>query len=126
MASRELIILSLFALAPSLFADTAADYVNRGAQKYIFGQDNNAAAEIDTGLAKFPNDPELREMAGLVKKKKPPPQKQEQQQQNQQQQQKDQQQKDQQQQQQQQQQQNQNQQDQKDQKQAQNQQSQDK
>src|SRR6266566_2110569 len=112
MASRELIILSLFALAPSLFADTAADYVNRGAQKYIFGQDNNAAAEIDTGLAKFPNDPELREMAGLVKKKKPPPQKQEQQQQqqnqqnqqnkDQQQQQKDQQQKDQQQQQQQQ------------------------
>src|SRR5207248_10286219 len=122
MASRELIILSLFALAPSLFADTAADYVNRGAQKYIFGQDNNAAAEIDTGLAKFPNDPELREMAGLVKKKKPPPQKQEQQQQNQQQQQKDQQQKDQQQQQQQ----NQNQQDQKDQQQAQKQQSQDK
>src|SRR2546423_6804668 len=116
MASRELIILSLFALAPSLFADTAADYVNRGAQKYIFGQDNNAAAEIDTGLAKFPNDPELREMAGLVKKKKPPPQKQEQQQQNQQnqQQQKDQQQKDQKDQQQQQQQQNQNQQDQKD------------
>src|SRR5205823_1932685 len=104
MASRELIILSLFALAPSLFADTAADYVNRGAQKYIFGQDNNAAAEIDTGLAKFPDDPELREMAGLVKKKKPPPQKQEQQQQqqkqqnqqnqDQQQQQKDQQQKD--------------------------------
>src|SRR2546423_15700943 len=80
MASRELIILSLLALAPSLFADTAADYVNRAAQKYIFGQDNNAAAEIDTGLAKFPNDPELREMAGLVKKKKPPPQKQDQQQ----------------------------------------------
>src|SRR2546430_15897922 len=79
MASRELIILSLLALAPSLFADTAADYVNRAAQKYIFGQDNNAAAEIDTGLAKFPDDPELREMAGLVKKKKTPPQKKKQQ-----------------------------------------------
>src|SRR5438874_5855089 len=126
MASRELIILSLFALAPSLFADTAADYVNRGAQKYIFGQDNNAAAEIDTGLAKFPNDPELREMAGLIKKKKPPPQKQDQQQnqqQNQQQQQQNQQNQDQQQQQKDQQQkdQQQQQQDQKDQQQAQNQ-----
>src|SRR5438093_8810430 len=124
MASRELIILSLLALAPSLFADTAADYVNRAAQKYIFGQDNNAAAEIDTGLAKFPNDPELREMAGLIKKKKPPPQKQDQQQnqqQNQQQQQQNQQNQDQQQQQKDQQQkdQQQQQQDQKDQQQAQ-------
>src|SRR6266498_2445668 len=83
MASKKLIILSLFAVAPSLFAETAADYVHRGAQKYIFGQEEAAEAEVATGLAKFPNDPELQELAGLVHKKKPPPQNQQQQQQQQ-------------------------------------------
>src|SRR6266540_2502999 len=84
MASKKLIILSLFAVVSSLFAETAADYVHRGAQKYIFGQEEAAEAEVATGLAKFPNDPELQELAGLVHKKKPPPQNQQQQQQQQQ------------------------------------------
>src|SRR6266540_287165 len=86
MASKKLIILSLFAVVSSLFAETAADYVHRGAQKYIFGQEEAAEAEVATGLAKFPNDPELQQLAGLVHKKKPPPQNQQQQQQQQQQQ----------------------------------------
>src|SRR6266481_8382977 len=90
MALRELTLLSFFLVASSLFAETAADYVNRGAQKYIFGQDQAAASEVATGLRKFPNDPELQGIAGLLRKKKPPPQNQQeqnQQQQNQQQQQ---------------------------------------
>lgn len=73
MGSKELITLSFFVVASSLFAETAADYVDRSAQKYIFGQDDAAAAEVAAGLAKFPNDQELREIAGLLKKKKPPP-----------------------------------------------------
>ncbi len=127
MASKKLIILSLFAVVSSLFAETAADYVHRGAQKYIFGQEEAAEAEVATGLAKFPNDPELQELAGLVHKKKPPPQNQQQQQQQQQNQQQQQQQNQQQQQkdqQQQQQQQGQGEQQQKDQQQSQDQQSQ--
>jgi hypothetical protein len=52
-----------------VFADTASDYANRGAQKYIFGDDDGAEAEVTTGLTKFPNDPELNHVAGLLKKK---------------------------------------------------------
>jgi len=79
MALRELTLLSFFLVASSLFAETAADYVNRGAQKYIFGQDQAAASEVATGLTKFPNDPELQGIAGLLRKKKPPPQNQQEQ-----------------------------------------------
>src|SRR5439155_15682049 len=109
MALRELTLLSFFLVASSLFAETAADYVNRGAQKYIFGQDQAAASEVATGLAKFPNDPELQGIAGLLRKKKPPPQNQQQQNQQQNQDKQNQQQQNQQQQQQQQQQQGQSQ-----------------
>src|SRR5213080_2994439 len=79
MALRELTLLSFFLVASSLFAETAADYVNRGAQKYIFGEDQAAASEVATGLRKFPNDPELQGIAGLLRKKKPPPQNQQEQ-----------------------------------------------
>jgi hypothetical protein len=75
MGSRKLILLSLLAFPLSLGAETASDYVARGAQKYIFGREEAAKAEIDTGLAKFPNDPELREMLALFKKKPPQEQK---------------------------------------------------
>src|SRR5438874_12349868 len=71
MALRELTLLSFFLVASSLFAETAADYVNRGAQKYIFGQDQAAAAEVATGLTKFSNDPERKGIAGLLRNKKP-------------------------------------------------------
>jgi len=71
MGSRKLILLSLLALPLSLGAETASDYINRGAQKYIFGHEEAAKAEVDAGLAKFPNDPELREMLALFKKKPP-------------------------------------------------------
>jgi len=75
MGLRKLILLSLFALPLSLGAETAADYVHRGAQKYIFGHEDAAKAEVDAGLAKFPDDPELREMVALFKKKPPQDQK---------------------------------------------------
>src|ERR1051325_5962332 len=71
MESKKLIILSLV-IAPTLWAaETASDYVHRGAQEYIFGHDDKAEAEVVTGLQKFPNDPELNEMTGLFRKKPP-------------------------------------------------------
>ena len=83
MGSRELIILSLLFVSSTVFgAKTATDYANQGSQYYIFGQDDSAEAEFDTGLSKFPNDPELQSLAGLIKKK--PPQKKDQQNQQQQ------------------------------------------
>lgn len=75
MGLRKLILLSLFVLPLSLGAETASDYLNRGAQKYIFGHEDAAKAEIDAGLAKFPDDPELRGMLALFKKKPPQNQK---------------------------------------------------
>lgn len=70
MESRKLIILSLV-FAPLLCrGETASDYMNRGAQEYIFGNDDKAAAEVQTGLTKFPDDPELRKMTALFHKKK--------------------------------------------------------
>src|SRR6188472_1817206 len=74
MVSRILLSFSLLALPLCAFAETATDYIDRGAQKYIFGDDAGAKAEVDTGLAKFPEDKELRKMTELFKnKKKPPP-----------------------------------------------------
>src|ERR1041385_187484 len=70
MTSRKLIILSLSLLPLSLFGETASDYVHRGAQKYIFAHEDEAEAEVSQGLAKFPNDPELREMTNLFRKQK--------------------------------------------------------
>ena len=72
MASSKLIILSLLFLPLSLLAENASDYANRGAQKYIFGQEDLARAEVEEGLKKFPNDPELQKLHGLVKDKKRP------------------------------------------------------
>jgi Ca-activated chloride channel family protein len=71
MALRNLIILSLLFLPLSLRAENASDYIHRGAQKYIFGHEEAAEAEVKEGLAKFPNDRELREMLALFKKKPP-------------------------------------------------------
>lgn len=75
MGLRELILLSLAALPLSLGAETASDYLNRGAQKYIFGHEAAAKAEVDEGLRKFPNDPELQGMLKLFKEKPPQEQK---------------------------------------------------
>src|SRR5205823_11248526 len=79
MGSKRLIIISLCLSPLGLFAETADDYAHRGAQKYIFGQEEAAKKEISTGLEKFPDDPDLRQMAGLFREK----QRQQQQQQNQ-------------------------------------------
>src|SRR3954465_4518484 len=76
MASKKQILLSLFLLVPiSLLAETAADYVHRGAQKYIFGDEEAAKDAVANGLTKFPNDPELRSMVGLFHEKEKKPQK---------------------------------------------------
>ena len=91
MELRKLIILSLL-IAPPLWAETASDYVHRGAQEYIFGHDDKAEAAVVTGLQKFPNDPELNNMTTLFRKKPSQKNQQSKDQKNQQQQQQDQQQ----------------------------------
>jgi len=73
MVSRILLSFSLLALPLCALADTATDFIDRGAEKYIFGDNEGAKAEVAAGLAKFPEDPELRKMAELFNKKKPPP-----------------------------------------------------
>jgi len=52
-----------------LHAQTAEDYFHGGAQSYIWGEKEKAKAEIYTGLKKYPQDPQLNGMAGLLSKK---------------------------------------------------------
>src|SRR5450432_4208229 len=72
MASRILAILSLLLLPISLGAQTAAEYLNRSAQKYVFGDEEAARADIEEATKKFPNDPDLQKLSELLHKKKPP------------------------------------------------------
>lgn len=74
MALRALILLSFFVCPFAAFAETAADYLHRGAQKYIFGEEDAARTEITTGLQKFPTDADLRRMASLLTKQQQPQQ----------------------------------------------------
>src|SRR2546423_4717319 len=70
MELKKLLTVSLLILPFSLLAENAADYAHRGAQKYIFGDEDGAKAEVAAGLAKFPNDRELQQMVGLFPDKK--------------------------------------------------------
>jgi len=68
MASKILTSVSLI-LAPLLLsAQTAQEYFHGGAQHYIFGEKEKAMTEVKTGLQRFPNDPKLTSLAGLLKK----------------------------------------------------------
>lgn len=58
--------LALFAVQHAA-ADTAMDYLHRGAQKYIFGEKEKAKTEITTGLQKFPTDEPLQQMLALFR-----------------------------------------------------------
>jgi len=64
------LFLSLLLLPFSVWAETADDYAHRGAQKYIFGDMAAAKSEVAKGLAKFPRDKELQEMAKLFQDRK--------------------------------------------------------
>ena len=72
MGSKTLAILSLLLLPLSLGAQTAADYLNRSAQKYVFGDEEAARADIEEAERKFPNDPAIKDLSELLHKKKPP------------------------------------------------------
>ena len=74
MASRILILLSLCFAPVTVSAENAADYLHRGAQKYIFGEEEAARSEVATGLQKFPTDEDLRRMATLLTKQQQPQQ----------------------------------------------------
>jgi hypothetical protein len=88
---RKLLVLSIIILAQRARADTAADYFHRGAQAYVFGQNEKAITEVETGLATFPTDAALNELALLLKQQQEEQKQQQQQQQQEQQQQQDQQ-----------------------------------
>ncbi len=87
MVYRIALSISLMAIPLGLRAQTADDYFHGGAQSYIQAEKEKAKKEVFTGLQKFPDDPKLNGMAGLLKKQeeeKPKQQQQQQQQQDQQ------------------------------------------
>jgi hypothetical protein len=66
---KQIIAAISLIIAPlSLTAQTAEDYFHRGAQFYVFGDKEKSKAEIVTGLGKYPTDPQLNQMASLLKK----------------------------------------------------------
>jgi hypothetical protein len=64
---RRLTLSSLLLLPLAVFGETAGDYLHRGAQKYIFGDEPGAKTELTTGLQKFPTAEELRQMLALIR-----------------------------------------------------------
>src|SRR6266404_5517824 len=84
MVYKIALSISLMAFPFGLYAQTADDYFQGGAQSYIQAEKEKAKQEVFTGLQKFPTDPKLNGMAGLLKKQEEEKQKQEQQQQQQQ------------------------------------------
>src|SRR6266567_7052409 len=81
MVYRTALSISLIAFPFGLIAQTADDYFHGGAQSYIQAEKEKAKQEVFTGLKKFPTDPKLNGMAGLLKKQEEKKQKQQQQQQ---------------------------------------------
>lgn len=75
--------ISLFLAPLCSSAQTAEDYFHGGAQFYIWGENQKATNQIYTGLRKYPDDPLLNGMVGLLKKKEEQKQPQQQSQQNQ-------------------------------------------
>src|SRR6266478_1223345 len=80
MVYRIALSISLLAFPLGLGAQTADDYFHGGAQSYIQAEKEKARQEVFTGLQKFPTDPKLNGMAGLLKKQEEEKQKQQQQQ----------------------------------------------
>src|SRR5258706_7842394 len=83
MVYRIALSISLLAFPFGLRAQTADDYFHGGAQSYIQAEKEKAKQEVFTGLQKFPTDPKLNGMAGLLKKQEEEKQQQQQQQQDQ-------------------------------------------
>src|SRR6266404_3529279 len=83
MVYRIALSISLMAIPLGLRAQTADDYFHGGAQSYIQAEKEKAKQEVFTGLQKFPADPKLNGMAGLLKKQEEEKQKQQRQQQQQ-------------------------------------------
>ena len=81
---KRLVSISLFLVPLWLYAQTAEDYFHGGAQSYVWGKDREAKTQIITGLRRYPDDPLLKGMAGLLDKKEQQQQQQQQQGQNQQ------------------------------------------
>lgn len=69
---RTLILVALLALgmAAETRAQGAADYYHGGAAKYIQGRNQEALIEIEEGLRRYPEDPQLKALAGHLRKLK--------------------------------------------------------
>jgi outer membrane biosynthesis protein TonB len=83
MVYKRLSSLSLCFIPLLLGAQTAEDYFHGGAQSYVWEKDREAEAQISTGLRRYPNDPLLNGLAGLLKKQEEKKQQQQSQQQQQ-------------------------------------------
>lgn len=66
---RRALITSLVLVSPGLRADEPADYYHRGVKHYVFSEDEQARAVIQEGIQKFPDDPKLSRLSGLLKEK---------------------------------------------------------
>lgn len=66
MANRS-IVLTLLLMAAIAHSQTLEDYLNRGAEHYVHGRKRQATNQIKLGLMKYPNDPKLTALAGLIR-----------------------------------------------------------
>lgn len=69
---RTLILVALLVcgMAAGARAQGAADYFHGGAAKYIQGRNQEALIEIEEGLRRFPDDPQLKALGGHLRKLK--------------------------------------------------------
>lgn len=69
---RTLILVALLVcgMSAGARAQGAADYLHGGAAKYIQGRNQEALIEIEEGLRRFPEDPQLKALAGHLRKLK--------------------------------------------------------
>ena len=59
--------LSLLSLQFATAAEPAGEYLHRGAQKYIFGQQEKAKVDVTAGLEVYPQDEPLQQMLALFR-----------------------------------------------------------
>jgi len=64
---KPILLASALLLPVGLFAQVADDYFHGAGQHYVHGRKAEAKLQISEGLSKFPNDPKLLAMAGLIK-----------------------------------------------------------
>ena len=80
LKARSLLLLGLgfgmgVGIEGAVLGQSADDYYHNGAQFFIFGENEKAKTEVETGQRLYPNDAKLNELAALLKKPEQPPNK---------------------------------------------------